>query len=128
MPRYIDADALIRLIEIDALCNFGNFSKRDVIGSIKALPTADVVPKSEVARLQEDVDRLQEINNRQVENIKFAEQRVAREIFEEIDKIFVDYKIDRCLEKRGLRLIVSNGEDIEQRFAELKKKYTEENV
>ena len=52
-------------------------------------------------------------------------QDYAREIFEEIDKIFVDYKIDRCLEKCGLRLMVSNGEGIEQRFAELKKKYTE---
>lgn len=56
---------------------------------------------------------------------KSIKAEVVREIFEEIDEIFVDYKIDRCLEKCGLRLLVSNGEGIEQRFAELKKKYTE---
>ena len=50
MARYIDADALIRLIEIDALCNGGNFSKRDVMMSIKAIQTADVVPKGEAAK------------------------------------------------------------------------------
>lgn len=50
-------------------------------------PLPDVVPKSEVARLQEDVDRLQEINNRQVENIKLAKQEVAREIFAEIEDV-----------------------------------------
>ena len=51
MARYIDVDELIRLIEIDALCNSGCFSKRDVMHCIKAINTADVAPKSEVEDL-----------------------------------------------------------------------------
>ena len=62
--------------------------------------------KREVARLQEDVERLQEINNRQVENIKLAKQEVAREIFEEIERICV-----------GMQDYTD--------YAELKKKYLE---
>ena len=90
-------------------------------------PTADVAPKSEVERLQEeltkaeadvrnymkvaeyqqslsvkryheikrleeDVDRLQDINNRQVENIRLAKQEVAREIFAEIEDYMLDFE------------------------------------
>jgi hypothetical protein len=87
-------------------------------------PTADVVPKSEVARLQEDVDRLQEINNRQVENIKLAKQEVAREIFEEIE------------ERIATHAFTSKSEDysdgafdtiawVDSKLDELKKKYQE---
>ena len=57
MARYIDADALIRLIEIDALCNGGHFSKRDVIGCVKASPTIDVVPRAEVEALLKENER-----------------------------------------------------------------------
>ncbi len=56
MPRYIDADALIRLIEIDAVCNSGNFSKRDVILNVKASPTVDIVPRSEYDAVVSAVD------------------------------------------------------------------------
>lgn len=48
IARYVDADELIRLIEIDALCN-RPYSKRDAIGCVKAINAADVVPRSEVA-------------------------------------------------------------------------------
>lgn len=41
MPRYIDAEEAIHLIEIDALLMFG-YTKRDAIDCIKATPTADV--------------------------------------------------------------------------------------
>lgn len=60
MARYVDADELIRLIEIDALCNGGCFSKRDVIHCIKAINTADVVQKQEVvhAIIVEIVEKL----------------------------------------------------------------------
>lgn len=95
-------------------------------------PTADVVPKSEYDDLMEqflivdaECDRMEKAESKQCDDLIKAKADVAREIFEEIDKIFVDYKIDRCLEKCGRRLIVSNGEGIEQMFAQLKKKYTE---
>lgn len=62
---------------------------------------ADVVPRAEYEKvvinmnaygltakwLQEDIERLQELNNRQVEDIRLAKADVAREIFEEIEKI-----------------------------------------
>ena len=51
MARYIDADELIRLIEIDALCEGDYFSKRAAIKCVKTINTADVVPKSEVEGL-----------------------------------------------------------------------------
>lgn len=44
MARYIDADELIRLIGIDALCN-KPYSKRDALACVKAINTADVVPR-----------------------------------------------------------------------------------
>ena len=109
--------------------SYGIFASAD---EISKLPTADVAPKSEVEMLQGALKAEERHNELTMEMAKKAlanaKSDVAREIFEEIDKIFVDYKIDRCLEKCGLRLIVSNGEGIEQRFAELKKKYTEEQV
>ena len=48
MARYIDADELIRLLEIDAVCQGDHFTKRDAIRCVKAINTADVAPKSEV--------------------------------------------------------------------------------
>lgn len=66
-------------------------------------------------RLKEDVDRLQDINNRQVENVRLAKQEVAMEIFEEIDGI-------TDLFAKGLI-----GElEMYDMLAELKKKYPEE--
>ena len=47
MARYIDADELIRLIGIDALC-YKPYSKRDAIACVKTMPTADVAPRAEV--------------------------------------------------------------------------------
>ena len=87
-------------------------------------PTADVVPKSEVERLtinmnayglaakrlQEDVERLQDINNRQVEDVRLAKQEVAREIFAEIERVCID----------------TFGNFNHRVFAELKKKYESE--
>lgn len=121
------------------------------IHAIRDVQTADVVPKSEVERLQEeltkaeadvrnymkvaeyqqslsvkryheikrleeDVDRLQDINNRQVENVRLAKQEVAREIFEEIEKWLVHEYVPYI---RGY----SNS--LSRNFAELKKKYAE---
>jgi hypothetical protein len=84
MARYIDADELIRLLEIEALCNGGNFSKRDVIGCVKAINTADVAPKSEVQRLYYNLQAV-------LEERAETKQEIAREIFEEIEKVFFKY-------------------------------------
>lgn len=52
MARYIDADDLIRLIGIDALC-YRPYSKRDAIACVKAIPTADVAPRAEWISVEE---------------------------------------------------------------------------
>lgn len=50
MPRYIDADDLIRALELDAIYNRGRFSKREIIRCVKNAPTADVESKNVVVR------------------------------------------------------------------------------
>ena len=49
MARYIDADELSKLLEIDAVCQGDHFTKRDAIRCVKAINTADVAPKIDVA-------------------------------------------------------------------------------
>lgn len=49
MARYIDADELIRLLEIDAMHRGDHFTKRDALRCVKAINTADVARKREVA-------------------------------------------------------------------------------
>ena len=106
MPRYIDADALIRLIGIDAIC-YKPYSRRDAIACIKAINTADVVPKSEVDWNSIPVDVSEALKQRAVEK---AKSDVAREIFAEIEK---------------LHLHITNDFDL-RRYEQLKKKHTEE--
>ena len=87
---------------------------RDIIAVIT--PTADVVPKSEVEKLKADVEvwKQNRFNIYQkLECYKMTRAKVAREIFEEIEKhlIFNAYGIATISDKT---------------FAELKKKYTED--
>lgn len=119
MARYIDADALIRLIEIDAVCNGGNFSKREVIGSIKVSPTFDVVPKSEVEALLKENERwmIEYAGFRAgvKSSIKNAEQKVAQEIFAKMENIINRY----C---KDYKYTIA---DVLLDITELRKKYTE---
>ena len=114
MARYIDADALIEMLNIKAKTDeeMGLYNHlaltQSFITFVERQPTADVVPKSEV----------------------------AREIFEEIEKQ-IDLTvsvIQKILNARGGR---SNGKTVllskydmimesKKFIAELKKKYTEE--
>ena len=57
LAKYIDAEQAIRWIEHDALSQV-YYSKSDAIDCINALPTADVVPRTEVERLQEQIEQL----------------------------------------------------------------------
>lgn len=91
------------------------------------IPTADVAPKSEVERLQAEVDRLLELVGTippdRVEFVSRTEinaikENLAREIFEEIE---------RCTVQK----VINQGKvlyDTTEQFAELKKKYTGETV
>ena len=87
MARYIDADALLQMLPDDLPYK----------GSVKRVlmqaPDADVVPKSEVEKLQCEI----KASNRVIKNLegdievyreayKNVRSKVAREIFEEIEQ------------------------------------------
>lgn len=126
MARYIDLEELERRIkkhvkpEIPEEKAFVEYYKDECIRQGYAMPTADVVPKTEVDKLEQDVTRLVQENEALKDSnehlavlLSEAKAEVAREIFEEIEN--AKYTI------LGLQDIVSMG-DIE----ELKKKYTEQ--
>ena len=132
MPRYIDADKAKELWS-------GEHPTQIAMRKIfEELPTADVAPKSEVERLEAEVAVLTaERNNYQTwyfqtvtevgelkgayanyeetSGLKQAKVEVAREIFEEIDRIREETTAGNIM-----RLTFF------ERLAELKKKYTEQ--
>ena len=128
MARYIDADELIRLIELDALCN-RPYTKRDVIGCVKTINTADVVSRSEVEALMREIAMLEKAlrnslpsycqvmaEKKMIEIGKvYGRREVAKEIFEEIEKLFGGTTM------MWLRTTPWQWEDYE----ELKKKYVD---
>lgn len=132
MPRYIDANKLIRHLEDEiAGCKVPVGSRaggKDIAyGTVlglkmaksyaETLPGVDVAPRSEVERLKAENERLvdlvrelQEYNEAWVEDngkLRNENKNLAREIFKEI----------------GKRMVCTNEEDFRV-FAELKKKYT----
>ena len=144
MTRYIDADALIE--EIARLANRSMVGEIDepyldwktVVSKIYDAPTADVVPKSEVAKeftcFVGDPHRVEHCPY--LDEIEKAKTDVAREIFEEIEE-----QIDRSLSvitkilnsksgrANGKTVLLSKYDvfiEAKKYIAELKKKYTEE--
>lgn len=129
MARYIDADKLINKMFPIGLVDNGKYTinAKAIKVAIDQTPTADVVPKSEVERLEKEVEQLRNNNDCLIKEAVFApmerahtiiavRQEVAREIFEEIEPWLNDYRNNFC---SGLQFITF--------LAELKKKYTEKN-
>ena len=122
MPRYIDADKLIETYDRLAKDEWNKKTSppswaeafESIIADIDDQPTADLVPKSEIERLQAEKDAL-------IKDYAECMKDYATEIFAEIDNIINDYK----LSERNLQLIQHGEPSIDQRYAELKKKYTE---
>ena len=79
MPRYIDADEAIRLSKEDKLAWV--YDLTDLEEFLVGVPTADVVPKSEVEELKKAYANYEETTG-----LKQAKQELAREIFEEIER------------------------------------------
>ena len=125
--RYIDADALIKKIfPYDVVDKkYYTINAKAVADAIDNAPTADVVPKSEVERLEKEkaellVSKETDVHISMEKLVKVRtehpifnaiEEKVAREIFEEIESLFL---------KDNFRLICNRID-----FAELKKKYTD---
>jgi hypothetical protein len=97
MARYIDADALLKKIFTYTI------NAKEVEYAILSAPAEDVVPKDELLRCRENLKAV-------LDEIPETQREVAREIFEEIEK---------------LHLHIANEFDA-RRYAELKKKYTGE--
>ena len=144
MPRYIDADAFIKKLEAD-IKEFGepNINIQPIAyGSVlgiestldlaKELPTADVVPKSEVDKWKEINEQLhKEMSEQMIKERKIERKLVAREIFAEIENTAKD-AIQFC-EKHLITPMLKETKidcykDLLGYIAELKKKYTEEQV
>lgn len=112
---YLDEDILYNNVEEKYKSAKGETraAYSDVLDTICEMPRADVVPKSEVERLQIELDSMRGAAN----SYKMHYENLAREIFEEIEskKIFL-------ADKTGKIGVVVKIKDIE----DLKKKYTEE--
>jgi hypothetical protein len=125
MPRYIDADAIL-----SKLRDVATDEKQDglikvllliAIEEIEKEPTADVVPRAEVDRLQSAYTEQNKALAKYIESsadlVSHAKAEVAREIFEEIDAIKKEYARGNI-----------DGNELYIHLYRLEKKYTEEQI
>ena len=110
MARYIDADALME--KMYARLKDGAVLYRISPQAIYDAPTADVVPKSEVERLEVELKAMRGAANSYKMHYENAKSEVAREIILEIDTLICCHANGDIDDKRLYVL-----------FDELKKKY-----
>ena len=121
MARYIDADKVM-----DEINRIGghNLCEWETIG-VKALidrqPTADVVPKSEVEKLERTVKYLEGVCESLPDKVK---AEVSREIFEEIERVMSSLDRRYMASENPKQSWGVRGAMTE--IAELKKKYTKQ--
>lgn len=121
MARYIDLEDFERRIkkyvkpEIPEEKAFVEYYKDECIRQAYCMPAADVVPKSEVKKHKDEIDRLRYNLKAVIEEIPETKSEVAREIFEEMDGITELF----------IKGLIGELEMYDQ-LAELKKKYTGE--
>ena len=150
MARYIDADKVMEEIERIGGHNLCDWSTLGVKALIDRQPTADVVPKSEVEKLQAEAENLRNANadlalallyeceptkEHLSELEKAVREKIARDIFEEIYEIMnsVYASVQRsCVGMHGdnpetMRLLgkLDGVKRLGDEIAEIKKKYTE---
>jgi hypothetical protein len=121
MARYIDCEKCYHR----NVCQ-GDTDKWNYYGECPHyINTADVVPKSEVVLASSDaVKMLIECHGYALTHDADIKKEVAREIFEEIEKILADDRINRKLTELGMRFVQNGEPTFEERIVELKKKYT----
>jgi hypothetical protein len=124
MARYKDVDKLIEMYERAAEDDWNKKTAPSswaeafecAIADIDDQPTADVVPRSEVEKLEEYIDDLNDSKEHLCVMLEEARADVAREIFEEIET---------CLEYEYMSYLKAYDYTLLTRIEELKKKYTE---
>ena len=132
IDKYIDLNkAIERLKASPAFPNMGTdgyFLLGVVEDLLKKLPTADVVPKSEVEKLNNEliVWKQNRFNLYQrLECYEMTRQKVAREIFEELDNILYKFAYPSLTAIGTINVITAEGYHLHTRdYSELKKKYT----
>ena len=140
MARYIDVEGYRKLLDEEYkktreliyqgethLDNIAEgFSEASRV--IDRMPTADVVPKSEVEKWKEINEQLhKEMSERIIEERKIERKLVAREIFEEIEMLLKVGYIPYTTPDGKIATLKSKWWSIApEDLAELKRKYTEE--
>ena len=109
MARYIDADKL------EHECKYYD-TVEDLARYVKKHGYADVVPKSEVDRLQEEVNRYKRYF------FRHDYDEMIAEVLDELDR-FINSNCIEIKDERGIKGYVTSG--VHFAIAELKKKYTE---
>lgn len=132
MPRYIDVDKAITAINNEMFMNESTKSLFRMI--LRAIPTADVVPRAEVDELKKERDEYKKHVDEDIIYVNRIKAEVAKEIFEEIittafskmpsDVLMVgrDYDFTDGVRMGKREAII----DMINILAELKKKYTED--
>ena len=132
--RYIDADKLIDKIFPIGLIDDGNYTinAKAVKIAIDKMPTADVVPKSEVKALKNQVNRLQKYAAKRDEKLNAllvakTKQEVARKILAELEEARKHWDTMWKSDHYGYGGSASGylETDVDHTIYELKKKYTE---
>ena len=122
MARYIDADAFKQ-----KLADKDIFFPALYANELNEMPTADVVPKSEVEELKAIIVDHKATECQWEEVYTNSKTEVAREIFEELENVLKIVVIP-CVNEDGCitPLRASYWSIDPNDYAELKKKYTEE--
>ena len=117
MARYIDADKIPYYLDTSEEAPMEG-RKIAFKSDIEKIPTADVAPKSEVERLEVELEAMRCAAN----SYKIHYENLAREIFEEIKK--VSCRISESNQNGFLRVVCYQLSA--EKFFELEKKYTED--
>ena len=121
MARYIDASELIRRIKIETNPKLGgtlgSCNRYPLLNMIDKMPTAEVAPKSEVERLQEEANRYKR------NFFRHDYDEMIAEVLDKLDR-FINANCIEIKDERGIKGYVTSG--VHFAIAELKKKYTED--
>lgn len=115
MPRYYESETLIDFIKQNTPHINGETTIACVERAIREAPTADVAPRAEVEKWKNAMMAECMLSRCTIQNELRAE--VAREILQEVRQALLNMVIANSM---------GESYDIEKRFAEIEKKYTEE--
>ena len=117
MARYVDIDKAVEFLSIS--CK-NEVLLKQMCDILNGMSTADVVPREEFDNLKVELTAMRSAAN----SYKMHYQNIAKEIFEEIDKILSD-DVKTTYDCNGNAYHKVYFEDLIEDVAELRKKYME---